>query len=281
MMTLVDMAYAFPVGWVVMLGILGLLVGSFLNVVICRLPAILMAHWRDEACQTLNMPQPVRATYNLCWPHSACASCQRPLLRRDLVPVFSWCLLRGKSRCCSQPISRRYPLVELACGILFASAGMLWPPGVRLAASLVLLSLLLTLAVIDARTLLLPDVLTIPLIWIGLLVNIDGIFVSLPDAVCGAAIGYLIFSGLALMFRYLTGKEGLGGGDAKLLAAFGAWLGWASLPQLVMIAAIGGLIAAIGMRLFCRRSLTQPIPFGPWLIIAGGASIFMSSGFPA
>lgn len=274
MMTLVDMAYAFPVGWVVMLGILGLLVGSFLNVVICRLPAILMARWENEACQILNRPQPVRATYNLCWPPSACASCQRPLLRRDLVPVFSWCLLRGKSRCCSQPISRHYPLVELACGILFASAGMLWLPGVRLAASLVLLSMLLTLAVIDARTLLLPDVLTIPLIWIGLLVNIDGSFVSLPDAVCGAATGYLIFSGLALLFRYLTGKEGLGGGDAKLLAAFGAWLGWASLPQLVMIAASGGFFATLLLRLFRGQATHQPVAFGPWLILAGGLLLF-------
>lgn len=257
-----------------MLGTLGLLIGSFLNVVIYRLPQILIAQWQDEAYQTLNRPPPARITYNLCWPRSACASCQQPLLRRDLVPVLSWCWLRGNSRCCQQPIPLQYPLVELACGLLFVIAATIWPPGLTLAAGLVFLCLLLTLAVIDAQTLLLPDVLTLPLIWIGLGVNIGNVYVALPDAVMGAATGYLSFTLLAVMFKLLTGKEALGGGDAKLLAAFGAWFGWAILPQLVTMAACGGLLGATGLRLFHRKALNQPIAFGPWLILAGGYFLF-------
>lgn len=275
MVSFTEVAYVFPTTWCFMLGILGLVMGSFLNVVICRLPQILMARWHDEACLTLNLPQPSRPIWNLCWPRSACGSCHRPLLRRDLLPLLSWCLLRGKSRCCQRPISTVYPLVELSCGVLFFIAARIWPPGLPLVASLFFICLLLPLAIIDAQTLLLPDILTLPLIWLGLLVNIDACYVPLSDAVYGAVAGYLSLTLLSVTFKYLTGKEALGGGDAKLLAAFGAWFGWSVLPSLLTMAACSGLLITVIVRLSRRQALNQPMAFGPWLILAGGPFLFL------
>jgi general secretion pathway protein O len=273
---LMAFAYTWPAAWCAMLGILGLLIGSFLNVVIWRLPKMLTEQWRDEARQTLDLPHPPRKTYNLCWPPSACSTCQQPIFRRDLLPVLSWCWLRGESRCCKRAISLRYPLVESACGFLFVVAGLLWPPGLQLAASLVFICILLTLAVIDAQTMLLPDVLTLPLIWLGLLVNFAGCYVPLPSALIGAISGYLALALLSLIFTRLTGKAGLGGGDAKLLAALGAWLGWEVLPQLVTVAAVGGLLGALIMHRLRRHPLNQPVAFGPWLILSAGYFLFLT-----
>ncbi|RPH30128.1 prepilin peptidase [Buttiauxella warmboldiae] len=269
-MMLNELAYGYPALWYALLGTAGLLIGSFLNVVAWRLPVMLNEKWQDEARLTLNMPSPARQTYNLCWPPSACCSCQRPLMRRDLLPIVSWCLSGGKSRCCQQAISLRYPLVESICGALFVLAGLLWPPGMQLAAGLLLISALLTLAVIDATTLLLPDVLTLPLLWIGLLVNLNGCFVPLQDAVAGALCGYLSFALLSAIFTQLSGKAALGGGDAKLLAALGAWLGWEVLPQLVMVAGTGGLLGAGILHLLGRQKVNQPLAFGPWLTLSAG-----------
>ncbi|WP_413498977.1 prepilin peptidase [Buttiauxella gaviniae] len=276
-MMLLELASFYPITWGAMLGVLGLLIGSFLNVVAWRLPKMLADQWQDEALLALNIPAPSRPNYNLCWPLSACCSCQHPILRRDLLPVVSWCLLRGKSRCCQQRISVRYPLVELTCAVLFIFAGVLWQPGIQLAVSLFFISVLLTLAVIDARTMLLPDVLTLPLTWCGLLVNFNGCFVTLQDAVAGAICGYLAFALLSVTFTKLTGRAALGGGDAKLLAAIGAWLGWEVLPQLVMIAAITGLLAAVMMHLLKRQKLNQPVAFGPWLILSAGYFLYLTA----
>ncbi|MEW7314787.1 A24 family peptidase [Buttiauxella gaviniae] len=276
-MLLTELAYSHPAVWLALLGVTGLLIGSFLNVVIWRLPKMLAEKWREEARQTLDIPHIPGKIYNLCWPPSACCACQQPILRRDLVPVLSWCLLRGKSRCCQQSISLRYPLVELTCGLLFVLAGLLWPPGINLAAGLLFIAFLLALAVIDAQTMLLPDVLTLPLIWIGLVVNFDGAFVPLQSAVIGAICGYLSFALLAFIFSQLTGKAALGGGDAKLLAALGAWLGWEILPELVTFAAVGGLVGAGAMHLFYRQKLNQPVAFGPWLILSGGYFLYLAA----
>ena len=207
-------------------------------------------------------------------PGSSCPQCRQPIAWRDNIPLLSFLWLGRRARCCQAPIAWSYPLTELATGLLFILAGALLAPGLPLAGGLVLLSFLLILARIDARTQLLPDRLTLPLLWAGLLFNLNEVYIALPDAVAGAMAGYLALWSVYWLFRLLTGKEALGYGDFKLLAALGAWCGWQVLPQVLLLASASGLVWTLLQRLWTRQSLQQPLAFGPWLALAGG-SIFL------
>ncbi|QTF07676.1 prepilin peptidase [Brenneria izadpanahii] len=254
--------------WLILLASVGLIAGSFLNVVIFRLPIMLDRRWRDEAHAYLAMPAPEKkSTFNLWWPPSSCRHCNQRIMIKDNVPVMSWLWLRGRSRCCNRPISWQYPLIELLAMLLFLLAGVMWPPGNALWGTLVLWSFLLALAAIDVKTQLLPDCLTLPLLWLGLLFNLFETFVPLREAVLGAVAGYLSLWALYWGARLLSGKDTLGYGDFKLLAALGGWLGWRELPNLVLTAALSGLAVTLLWRMLRHESTAQPLAFGPWLAL--------------
>ncbi|MCL6327461.1 prepilin peptidase [Pectobacterium polaris] len=272
-----EFAQLFPAWWFGSLGVLGLIVGSFLNVVIYRLPIMLERRWRQDIELEAGMADSEPDTrYNLCWPPSSCPHCQQAIAVKDNIPLFSWLWLRGRSRCCHQSVSVQYPLVEVITMLAFLTAGLLWLPGMALWGALILLSFLLVLTVIDIKTLLLPDVLTLSLLWMGLLFNLSETFVSLNDAVVGAMAGYLSLWILYWVFKYATGKEALGYGDFKLLAALGAWLGWQALPNLILVAALSGLVVTLVWRGLRKEDTAKPLAFGPWLAMGGVFSVIMN-----
>ncbi|MBA0165035.1 A24 family peptidase [Pectobacterium versatile] len=272
-----EFAQLFPAWWFGSLGVLGLIVGSFLNVVIYRLPIMLERRWRQDIELETGVADSDRDTrYNLWWPPSSCPYCQQAIAVKDNIPLFSWLWLRGRSRCCHQSVSAQYPLVEVITMLAFLAAGLLWLPGMALLGALILLSFLLVLTVIDIKTLLLPDVLTLSLLWMGLLFNLSGTFVSLNDAVVGAMAGYLSLWLLYWAFKYATGKEALGYGDFKLLAALGAWLGWQALPNLVLVAALSGLVVTLVWRGLRKEDTAKPLAFGPWLAMGGVFGVIMN-----
>lgn len=272
-----EFAQLFPAWWFGALGVLGLIVGSFLNVVIYRLPIMLERRWRQDIELETGVADPDPDTrYNLWWPPSSCPHCQQAIAVKDNIPLFSWLWLRGRSRCCHQSVSVQYPLVEVITMLAFLASGLLWLPGMALWGALILLSFLLVLTVIDIKTLLLPDVLTLSLLWMGLLFNLSGTFVSLNDAVVGAMAGYLSLWLLYWAFKYATCKEALGYGDFKLLAALGAWLGWQALPNLVLVAALSGLVVTLIWRGLRKEDTAKPLAFGPWLAIGGVFGVIMN-----
>ncbi|WP_317177335.1 A24 family peptidase [Pectobacterium sp. HCp5_1] len=272
-----EFAQLFPAWWFGSLGVLGLIVGSFLNVVIYRLPIMLERRWRQDIELETGMADSAPDTrYNLWWPPSSCPHCQQAIAVKDNIPLFSWLWLRGRSRCCRQSVSVQYPLVEVITMLAFLTAGLLWLPGMALWGALILLSFLLVLTVIDIKTLLLPDVLTLSLLWIGLLFNLSETFVPLNDAVVGAMAGYLSLWLLYWVFKYATGKEALGYGDFKLLAALGAWLGWQALPNLVLVAALSGLVVTLVWRGLRKEDTAKPLAFGPWLAMGGVFGVIMN-----
>ncbi|MEH0835143.1 A24 family peptidase [Pectobacterium cacticida] len=277
MESLREFAQEFSAWWCSAIALLGLIIGSFLNVVIHRLPIMLERRWRQDIGLQIGATElgGTCLRYNLWWPPSTCPHCQRPIAIKDNIPLLSWLWLRGRSRCCHQPISVQYPLVEAVTLLFFLIAGMRWLPGMVLCGTLILLSFLLVLAVIDSKTLLLPDALTLPLLWGGLLFNLSETFVPLQDAVVGAMAGYLSLWLLYWLFKSVTGKEALGYGDFKLLAALGAWLGWQALPNLVLVAALSGLMVTLVWRGLRREDAATPLAFGPWLAIGGVFSVIM------
>jgi leader peptidase (prepilin peptidase) / N-methyltransferase len=251
--------------------LLGLVVGSFLNVVIHRLPRMMEIEWRAQ-CAELEGKEPLaEGRYNLLVPRSHCPACQAPVRARDNVPVLSWLLLRGRCAACGARISARYPLVEALTAAL--SAAVAWKFGFGWAAGLGLVFtwILIALTFIDADTTLLPDDLTLPLLWLGLLANLLGIFapVTLQDAVMGAMAGYLVLWSIYWAFKLLTGKEGMGYGDFKLLAALGAWMGWKALLPIVLLSSVVGAVVGVALIVLARRGREVPIPFGPYLATAG------------
>ena len=247
----------------------GLIVGSFLNVVIHRMPKMMQRESDNYVAQECGQPLPHADRYNLMLPHSHCTACGHRITAMENIPVISYLLLRGKCSACKAPISARYPLVELLTGAL--SAVLIWHFGSGWTglATLVFAYLLIAMTFIDADTQMLPDDLTFPLLWAGLLVNINGTFVPLQDAVIGAAAGYLALWGVYWAFKLATGKEGMGYGDFKLLAALGAWLGWTMLPTIILLSSLVGAVVGIGLIVFAKRGRDKPIPFGPYLAAAG------------
>ena len=255
-------------------GVLGLMVGSFLNVVIHRLPRMMEAQWRAECAELNGAPLAASEPYNLVKPDSRCPSCNTPIRAWQNVPVVSWLALRGKCAACKTPISFRYPAVELLTGLL--SLALAWRFGwsFALAAGLVFIWALVALTFIDIDTQLLPDDITLPLAWAGLLVNFFGTFVDLRSAVIGAVAGYMVLWLVYWAFRLIARKEGMGYGDFKLLAAIGAWTGWQVLPFVIVISAgVGAVIGAASLAL-SRRGLDTRIPFGPYLALGGLAALF-------
>jgi len=260
-----------PGNWLAALtaGILGLVIGSFLNVVIHRLPKMMQRESDNYVAEESGQPPPHAGRYNLMVPRSACPHCGHHIGALENIPVFSYLALRGKCAQCRAPISIRYPLVELLTGAL--SFWLVWHfgGGVTGLASLVFVWFLIAMTFIDADTQLLPDDLTLPLLWLGLLVNLNGSFVPLPEAVIGAVAGYLALWSVYWLFKLTTGKEGMGYGDFKLLAALGAWLGWKMLTVIVLLSSAVGAVVGIALILFARHGRNKPIPFGPYLAAAG------------
>lgn len=255
-------------------GLLGLLVGSFLNVVVYRLPVIMQRDWEQQAREILEQPQEdADKAFNLLWPPSRCPHCSAAIRAWQNIPLLSWLHLRGRCASCKQSISARYPLVELASGLL--SVLVAWQFGCTMQGfSMLLLTWgLLALSLIDADHQLLPDVLVLPLLWLGLLLNSFELFVSLQDAVYGAAFGYLSLWAVFWLFKLVTGKEGMGYGDFKLLAMLGAWGGWQLLPLTILLSSVVGAVLGIIILRLQRQGMAQPLPFGPYLAIAGWIAI--------
>lgn len=256
--------------------LLGLLVGSFLNVVIHRLPIMMEQTWRKELAE-MNEQTVEEGTYNLITPRSACPQCGHQITALENIPVISWLFLKGKCSGCGTPISKRYPAIELLTGVL---AGLLiawFGPTLQGAAALVLLFFLIPLTFIDADTQLLPDDLTLPLLWAGLLFNLNGTFAALNDAVIGAVAGYLILWSIYWAFKLLTGKEGMGYGDFKLLAALGAWMGWQMLPIILLLSSVVGVIIGLSQIAMSRMNQGQTMPFGPYLCCAGLVALLVGN----
>jgi leader peptidase (prepilin peptidase)/N-methyltransferase len=265
-----DLFTNFPLAFTLAILVLGLLIGSFLNVLIYRLPLMMERDWHAQARDMLALPAEDKTeTFNLFLPHSRCPHCAHQIRAWENLPVISYLLLGGKCSDCKSPISKRYPLIELACGVL--SAFIAWHFGFGWQAGAVLLLSwgLLAMSVIDMDHQLLPDSLVLPLLWLGLIANTFGLFTSLHDALWGAVLGYMSLWSVFWIFKLLTGKEGMGQGDFKLLALFGAWGGWQIVPLTILVSsAVGAVLGLIILRLRNAETST-PIPFGPYLAIAG------------
>ncbi|MBT9614341.1 MAG: prepilin peptidase [Burkholderiales bacterium] len=266
-------APAFFVGFVTLIG---LLIGSFLNVVIHRLPKMMAREWRLFCAELDEKPVPDAEPFNLFTPHSRCPACGHAVRAIENIPLLSYAFLRGKCRHCSVSISPRYPIVEALTGVI--SGYVAWRFGVSFVTLTALLFCwaLIALTFIDADTQLLPDQITQPLIWLGLLANLGGLFTDIHSSIIGAVVGYLTLWTVYWLFKLVTGKEGMGYGDFKLLAAIGAWLGWQLLPVVILLSSLVGAIVGVSLILFTRHERSQPIPFGPYL--AGGGVIALLWG---
>ncbi|NWG31810.1 MAG: prepilin peptidase [Rhodocyclaceae bacterium] len=268
------MASLDPTTLAVVCGVFGLLIGSFLNVVIHRLPLIMEREWQMQCAELAGKPQPSFEPLSLLAPRSRCPHCGHMIGALENIPILSYLLLKGRCKGCGKPIGVRYPLVEAATGLLFGYAA--WRFGVTLAlgGALLFIAALISLTFIDADTQLLPDDITLPLLWAGLLLNLNGTFAPLADAVIGAAAGYLALWLVYWAFRLATGKEGMGYGDFKLLAAIGAWFGWQMLPLVILLSSLVGAVVGIALIALARHGRNVPIPFGPYLAAAGVIALF-------
>jgi leader peptidase (prepilin peptidase) / N-methyltransferase len=265
-----------PLFFAVLAGILGLVVGSFLNVVIHRLPKMMERDWHAQ-CAELNRQTPKSVPrYNLLVPRSACPHCGHTISAAENIPILSYLFLRGKCKGCGAAISPRYPIVEAVSGLLSAYAAWHFGFGLAGLAAIVFIWALIALTFIDLDTQLLPDDITLPLLWLGLLLNLNGAYTSLQNAVIGAVVGYLVLWSVYWAFKFATGKEGMGFGDFKLLAAIGAWLGWTMLPLVILLSSLVGAVVGIALIVFAKHGRNIPIPFGPYL--AGGGLIALFWG---
>jgi len=254
--------------------VVGLCVGSFLNVVIHRLPRILERQWRTECAQLSGTEPPAEERYDLVLPRSRCPACGHAITARENIPLISYFVLRGRCSSCKTRISARYPLVEALAGLL--SGYVAWRFGFSAAAlgALLFCWAMVALAFIDLDTFYLPDSITLLLLWTGLVFNVFGVFTDLRSAVIGAAAGYLVLWSVFWLYKLATGKDGMGYGDFKLLAAIGAWLGWKALPLVILLSSFVGAIIGISLIVFARHQKQMPIPFGPYLAVAAVVALF-------
>jgi leader peptidase (prepilin peptidase)/N-methyltransferase len=257
--------------------VVGLCVGSFLNVVIHRLPKMLERRWRADCADLDGRPAPDEPAYNLVVPRSACPACGHAISAVENIPLVSWLALSGRCRACKVRISVRYPLVELLGGVLAAAAVWRYGATAQGLAACALLWTLLALTFIDFDTQYLPDDLTLPLLWGGLVANLWGLFVPLSEAVIGAVAGYLALWSIYWLFKLIRGKEGMGYGDFKLLAALGAWLGWKMLPLIILLSSVVGAVVGIALIVFKGRDHQVPLAFGPYLAAAGAIALFFGA----
>ncbi len=263
----------YPVLLVAFLVVIGLLVGSFLNVVIYRLPVMMNRDWERECREFLNTDgneeESIEEPFNLATPNSHCPSCDHQIKVWENIPVISFIFLRGRCSQCRTSISLRYPAIEVVTAMLAVSCGLVLGASWPLLGALVLSWTLLALSMIDFDHQLLPDQITLPLLWVGLLANFFGTFTTLESAVLGAMCGYLALWSVYWLFKLATGREGMGYGDFKLLAALGAWLGWQMIPMILLLSSLVGAIFGVTAILIGGHERSKPIPFGPYLAAAG------------
>lgn len=258
-----------PVAFTTLATLLGLFVGSFLNVVIHRLPRMMEREWHAQAAELRGEPAVEAEHFNLATPRSRCPHCGHQIGAIENIPVVSYLLLRGRCRHCSAPIGKRYPIIEALNAALSGYVAWHFGPGAAAIGGLLFLWAMVALAFIDLDTQLLPDQITLPLLWLGLVFNLGATYTSLPAAVIGAMAGYLALWSVYWLFKLATGKEGMGYGDFKLLGAIGAWLGWQLLPLTILLSSLVGAVVGISLIVLARHGRNQPIPFGPYLAAAG------------
>lgn len=264
-----------PVTFLIVAGLLGLLAGSFLNVVAYRIPIMMERAWRAQCEELKEQPftAPPQAAegkrFDLWWPPSACPGCGHAIAAYHNIPIVGFLWLKGRCASCGARISPRYPIVEAFAALMALTTAYVFGPTWQAVAALGFVWTLLALTLIDLDHKLLPDSLTLPLLWAGLLVNVAELFAALSSSVIGAAAGYLSLWSVYKLFKLVTGKEGMGYGDFKLLAAIGAWLGWQLLPVVILVSALVGSIVGIALIVFGGRSSQAAIPFGPYLAAAG------------
>ncbi len=265
-----------PILFALLLGMLGLIVGSFLNVVVYRLPKMLEHEWRQQCAELRAEALAASPPFNLSTPRSTCPHCGHAIRALENIPIVSYLWLRGRCSQCHASIGLRYPAIELLTALISFGLAIHFGYGAQALAALPLAWALIALTFIDLDTQLLPDRITLPLLWLGLLVNLNGVFVPLTSAVVGAMAGYLSLWSVYWLFKLLTGKEGMGYGDFKLLAAIGAWLGWTLLPLVILLSSMVGAVIGLALIALRRHQRNAPIPFGPYL--AGGALIALFWG---
>ena len=282
---------AYPAAAIAAAVILGLLVGSFLNVVIYRLPVIEKRQWKQMALDFIREEKLVdeahidearfvsKEKFNLAVPRSRCPNCNAEISALQNIPVLSWLLLKGKCAGCKTSISIRYPLIEIISGLLTGYALFHFGFTIAAAGAILLTWALICLTMIDADTYQLPDVITLPLLWAGILFNMFEVYTDLESAVIGAIAGYLVLWSVFWLFKLITGKEGMGYGDFKLLAALGAWCGWEALPMIILLSSVVGALIGIFNIVVNGRDKAKPIPFGPYLAIAGLLSFYLPNMF--
>ena len=272
-MSLPAMLQASPLLFASLCALFGLLVGSFLNVVIHRLPRMLEREWAAECAERTGAPADAATTYNLVVPRSACPACGHRISAFENIPVISYAVLGGKCSACKAPIGWRYPAVEALAAAFAGFSAWHFGFGAAAVAALLFGWTMIALAAIDLDTFYLPDSLTLPLLWAGLLVNLGDTFTDLPSAVIGAASGYMVLWTVFWLFKLTTGKDGMGYGDFKLLAAIGAWTGWKMLPLVILASSVIGAVVGIVLIIFARHGREVPIPFGPYLAGAGAVAL--------
>ena len=253
---------------------LGLIVGSFLNVVILRLPKMMEQAWQRECCEVLEQPAPDHEPISLSHPGSQCPGCGTAIRPWQNIPVVSWLLLRGRCAQCGMGISLRYPIIELFTGVLSGLAAWQFGFGIETLSALALIWMLVALTGIDIDSQLLPDSITLPLLWLGLAVNLFAVWTPLSSAVVGAMLGYGSLWSVYWLFKLVTGKEGMGYGDFKLLGALGAWFGWQAVPLMILLSSCVGAALGIAILLSKRQGRDTPMPFGPYLAGAGLLTLF-------
>jgi len=260
---------ASPLLFIAISALFGLIVGSFLNVVIYRLPVIMQRSWEGQCQELLELEQSSHETFNLITPASRCPYCGNHIGALENIPVISYLLQRGRCKHCGEPISIRYPLIELFTAVLSGITAWHFGFGLPAVFAILLTWALIAMSFIDIDHQLLPDDITLPFLWIGLLLSLFGFYTDMQSAIIGAVSGYLSLWLVYHTFKLITGKEGMGFGDFKLFALFGAWLGWQSLPLILILSSLVGAIIGISMILLMGRDRQLPIPFGPYLAAAG------------
>ena len=263
-----------PLAFTILSGLVGLFVGSFLNVVIHRLPRMMERDWHAQAAELRGEQAPANERFNLATPRSRCPHCGHQITMLENIPIVSYVVLRGRCAHCGAGISRRYPIVEALSALLSAYAAWHFGFGASALGALLFVWVMVALTFIDLDTQLLPDDITLPLLWLGLAFNLGTTFAELPDAVIGAMAGYLALWAVFWLFKLATGKEGMGYGDFKLLAAIGAWLGWQMLPLTILLSSLVGAVVGILLIVVARHGRNVPIPFGPYLAAAGLIALF-------
>lgn len=263
-----------PVIFITLSVIFGLILGSFLNVVIHRLPKMMEQEWHSNCLELQGKEAPEKIKYTLSKPRSECPKCKHQISALENIPILSYLILGGKCKGCKTKISMRYPLVEALTGVLIGLVAWQFGYTYTTLFAWIFTLALIALTFIDFDTQLLPDDITLPLLWLGLLFNISNGFIDLKSAVIGAIIGYLILWSVYWLFKIVTGKEGMGYGDFKLLAAIGAWFGWQLIPAVILLSSVLGAVIGIGLIVFRGKEGSTAIPFGPFLALGGIAALF-------